>query len=403
MLSVAEARARIVSAFKPVETETVALSEASLRTLAANVIAKRTQPPLDVSAMDGFAVRGADVTVAPVTLKVVDEIAAGALPKRAIQSGEAARIATGAPLPEGADTIVIQENTTRDGEHVTVRHVPQPGRHIRKAGIDFRAGDTVLAAPRRLSGADIALAAAAGVSELAVRRRPRVAILSTGDELVRPGEKSGPSQIVASSSYGLIALLREWGAEPIDLGIARDTADDLVAAARKAANVDLLVTLGGASVGDRDLIRSGLAPEGLALDFWKIAMRPGKPLLFGKLKATPLLGLPGNPVSALVCAHLFLKCGVDALLGLPAAAPAFTTVRLGRDLPANDDREDYLRATLARAPDGTLTATPFETQDSSMLSALSAAGALVQRPPHAPAARAGDPVPALILREPGPH
>ena len=400
MLTVAEARARIVSAFAAVNAESVPLADAAARALAANVVAKRTQPPLDMSAMDGYAVRAADVGVERVTLKVVEEIAAGGVPQHKLQSGEAARIATGAPLPDGADTIVIQENTTRDGEHLTVRQRPQPGRHIRKAGLDFRNGDTVLAAPRRLSGADITLAAAAGASELGVRRRPRVAIISTGDEIVRPGEKSGPSQIVGSSVYGLIALLRECGAESIDLGIARDDANALAATARRAANVDLIVTLGGASVGDRDLIRSGLAPEGLELDFWKIAMRPGKPLMFGKLKATPLLGLPGNPVSALVCAHLFLKSAVDAMLGLPAAAPAFTTVRLGRDLAANDDREDYLRATLSRAPDGTLTATPFEKQDSSMLSALSAAGALVMRPPHAPAAKAGDPAPALILREP---
>ncbi len=289
----------------------------------------------------------------------------------------------------------------RDGDAVAINEAAIAGKHIRRAGLDFRAGDAVLAAPRALSATDASLLAAAGVDSVTVRRRPRIAILATGDELAPPGTRPGPGQIIASTGVAIAALVREWGGEALDLGIARDDREAIRRAAAGGRDADLLVTLGGASVGEHDLVRDALLPEGLTLDFWKIAMRPGKPMMFGRWGATAFLGLPGNPVSALVCAHLFLRPAMAHLLGFEGGTPPQLRVRIGCGLAANDAREDYLRARLSRDMAGDLVATPFAVQDSSMLSALAQADCLLVRPPHAPEARAGDWAFALPLRAAG--
>jgi len=271
-----------------------------------------------------------------------------------------------------------------------VRETVVAGRYIRPAGLDFQQGSVGIAAGKRLSARDIGLAAAMNHPWLRVRRKPRIAILPTGDEIVRPGEPIGPNQIVSSNAFALGALIQAVGGEPVQLGIFPDDSDRIASAMRDIRTADLLVTTGGASVGDHDLVRAGLTPEGLTLDFWQIAMRPGKPLMFGKVAGTPMLGLPGNPVSTVVCAVLFLRPMIEAMLGLPREENGEETGQLAIDLPANDRRQDYLRAKLGRAADGAVTVTPMARQDSSMLSLLSSADALAIRPPNAPAARAGD-------------
>ncbi|MBM3567954.1 MAG: molybdopterin molybdotransferase MoeA [Alphaproteobacteria bacterium] len=397
MIPVDEARARILAGLAPLGTESVALADAAGRVLAAPVVARLTQPPFDASAMDGYAVRAADAAQIPVTLRVIGQSAAGHGFAGRLNAGEAVRIFTGAPVPAGADAVVIQEDTTRQADQVTIREAARPGRHIRRAGLDFTAGSIGIQAPRRLTARDIGLAAAMNQPWLTLRRRPRIALLATGDELVRPGEPLGPDQIVCSNALSLAALIRAAGAEAIDLGIAPDDRSALGRMVEGARGADLLVTIGGASVGDHDLIRDVLGEQGLELDFWQVAMRPGKPLMFGKLGATPMLGLPGNPVSALVCGLVFLRPAIDRLLGLPEGAQAMAQARLGSDLAANDRRQDYLRATLSRSADGALVATPFATQDSSMISRLASAEALIVRAPHAAAAKAGEAVDILAL------
>ncbi len=399
MISVEEALIRILGAFSPLPAETVSLTDALGRVLAEDVTAALTQPPHHVSAMDGYAVRAADLTEVPVSLEVVAEIAAGALRHEPLEPGQAVRIFTGAPLPPGADAIVIQENTEAEAGRVRILQSVQPGRYVRPAGLDFRAGELGIAAGRRLTSRDIGLAAAMNRPWLKVRRRPRVAILSTGDEVVLPGEALGEGQIVASNGFSLSAFVTAAGGQAIHLGIASDDRGQLDAALDQAAGSDLLVTSGGASVGKHDLVQGALVDKGMDLDFWKIAMRPGKPLMFGLMGEMPVLGLPGNPVSSLVCALLFLRPAISALLGLAQDLPG-ESAALGCDLGENDERQDYLRARLEVDATGQLTAVPFERQDSSMLATLSRADCLVVRAPHAPPATAGDPV--TILRLGGP-
>jgi molybdopterin molybdotransferase len=405
MISVAEARARILAAIAPVGTEQVSLADAAGRTLAADAVARLTQPPMAVSAMDGYAVRAADVGKVPVTLKVIGTVPAGRPFAGSVGAGETVRIFTGAPLPEGADTIVIQEDTAAEGAganaRVIVKEAAALGRYVRKAGLDFKAGDALLHAGRLLSPRDVGLCAAMNVPWLTVRRKPRVAILATGDEIVQPGEPIGPGQIVSSNSWALAAFVAANGGEAINIGIAPDEKATLKTMAESARGADLLVTTGGASVGDHDLVQSALGEIGLSLDFWKIAMRPGKPLMFGKLGTTPLLGLPGNPVSSLVCSLLFLAPMLAKFLGRPETEPRRMTVRLGTDLKANDQREDYLRAALARGPDGAVVANPFRAQDSSMMATLAKADGLIVRAPHAPALKAGEPVDVIPLAASG--
>lgn len=391
LLSVADAQALVLKDARPLPPENVPLREAHGRVLAADLAARRTQPPAAVSAMDGFAARAADVAVAPARLKLIGEVAAGHPFDRPVGAGEAARIFTGGVVPPGADTVVIQENTAREGDNVIVQQAAAKGRHIRPEGLDFKTGDVLLARGSRLSARDLALAAAMNHSTVPVHRRPRVALLATGDELVMPGETPGHGQIVFSNGFALGAQVESEGAGVTDLGIVPDRLDATIAAVRRARalDVDVLVTTGGASVGEHDLVQQAFAAEGLALSFWKVAVRPGRPLMHGRLGAMQVLGLPGNPVSAFVCGVLFLVPLLRRLAGRSDLGPDTESAVLGCDLPANDERTDYLRAELALRPDGSLVATPFRVQDSSMLSPLAKAGCLVIREPYAPSAAAG--------------
>ena len=397
MIPVSEAIDRILAGVRPLPAELVGLGEGLGRVLAEDLASRRTQPPLAVSAMDGYALRAADAGAAPVRLRVVGEVPAGSRWRGALGPGEAVRIFTGAPLPDGADAIVIQEDCAREGDLVTVGEAASAGRWVRPAGLDFAEGDVLLRAGRLLGPRDLGLAAAMNRPWLPVRRRPLVALLATGDEIALPGEPLGAEQIVSSSGPGLAAFVAEAGGVPLSLGVAADSVESLRASAAGARGADILVTMGGASVGEHDLVQAALAEEGLKVDFWRIAMRPGKPLMFGRLGATAVLGLPGNPVSAFVCALLFLRPLIRALLGLPAGPPERQPARLGAALGANDRREDYLRARLAPGPDGAPVATPFDRQDSSMLARFVEADALVVRAPHAPPAPAGAPVEIIRL------
>lgn len=398
LMPLADAIKAVLEGAQGLPEEPVALDEAAGRVLARDVAANRTQPPDDMSAMDGYAVRAADATLGA-RLLVIGEVAAGKPFGQGLQAGEAVRIFTGGVIPAGADAVVIQEDALRDGEQVVVNEAAAAGKNIRRAGIDFREGDILLRRAQRLRDRDLALAAAMNHATLPVHRRPSVALLATGDELVMPGNVPGPGQIVYSNGYALRALARHEGAQTFDLGIARDTLEDTRAKVRRAidSGVDILVTTGGASVGDHDLVKDALEAEGVGIAFWKIAMRPGKPMMHGRRGALRVLGLPGNPVSSYVCAILFLVPLIRALSGRADTASPFDIAALGRDVPANDQREDYLRASLARGADGGLIATPVSHQDSSMLANLSRADVLIVRPPHAPAAAAGTPCRVLRL------
>lgn len=398
MLSVTDATQQILAAFATLPSEVVGLDRALGRVLAEPVTARLSQPPADASAMDGYAVRAADIATLPARLKVVGNIAAGAAPTQSLAAGEAMRIFTGAFLPEGADSVVIQENCDRAGDVVTVREGSNVrGQHVRLQGNDFRAGEIGIERGRLLTARDVALAAAMNWPFLPVTRKPRIAILSTGDELQHPGELLGPAQIVASNGFGLAALVTACGGEANYLGIARDNLPHLDRMIAAAIGADLLVTTGGASVGEHDLIQKALAARGARLDFWKIAMRPGKPVMFGALGAMPVLGLPGNPVSALVTGTLFLKPAIEKMLGRVVAETGPATAKLGAPMKANDQRQDYLRATLSRDAEGVLVATPFQKQDSAMLSLIAKADALIVRAPHAPEAKTGDVTEILSL------
>lgn len=398
MLSVREAHARVIAAFSPLPSETVSVADAAGRVLAVPPKARLTQPPTDLSAMDGYAVRAADVPAAPATLTLVGQAPAGGSYDRALQPGEAVRIFTGGPLPLGADSIVIQEDTRADGATITILEAPRLGRHVRKAGLDFSAGDLPLQAGRALTTRDLALAAAMNHPWLSVHRKPRVAILSTGDELVMPGEPVGRNQIVSSSGIAVAALVRGWGGEPTLFDIARDDARLIESCIEAGAQHDLLITLGGASVGDHDLVQGALKTQGFDIGFWKIAMRPGKPLMFAARDRARVLGLPGNPVSTMVCALLFLKPALERMLGQSGALVSTQPARLAVDVKQNDQREDYVRARLAQSDDGSLTVDPHPVQDSSMLSVLAACDGLMVRPPHDPSRTAGDLVRVLDLR-----
>jgi molybdopterin molybdotransferase len=399
LMPVAEALARVLADAEPLPAEAAALVDACGRVLAGDVTALRTQPPADVSAMDGYAVRAADVAKAPVRLALIGEVAAGHPFEGAIRPGEAARIFTGGVLPPGADTIVIQENAVREGATVVIAESASRGKHVRVKGLDFQRGSVLLAQGHRLTDRDLALAAAMNHPTLPVHRRAKVAVLATGDELVMPGTTPGFGEIVYSNGYATMALARHEGCEVVDLGIVPDRLPETVAGVRRARDIgaDILVTSGGASVGDYDLVQKALAAEGLALSFWKVALRPGRPMMHGRLGAMHVLGLPGNPVSSYVCAVLFLVPLMRRLVGRGDIAPTLDVARLGCDLPANDERADYLRATLAPGPDGMSVATPAAEQDSSMLTRLAGADCLLVRQPHAPAARAGEPCTIIKL------
>jgi molybdopterin molybdotransferase len=401
LMPVADALSAVLANTEPLPVDVVTLDAAHHRVLAHDVAALRTQPPQAMSAMDGYAVRSADAGHVAARLKVIGEVAAGRPFDRTVGSGEAARIFTGGVIPEGADAVIIQEDTVVEDGGITIAEAAIPGRHIRPAGVDFRQGDILLKAGARLTDRDLSLAAGMNYPELAVRRRPKVALLATGDELVMPGSIPGPGQIVYSNGYALRALARAAGAETIDLGIAADTVEATTRGIRRArdSGADILITTGGASVGDHDLVKQSLEAEGVAMAFWRIAMRPGKPMMHGRLGAMRVIGLPGNPVSSYVCGFLFLVPLIRKLSGQTAIHHRRETARLGRDVSANDGREDYLRARLELRGDGVLIATPVDHQDSSLLGNLAAAQALLIRAPFAPAAAAGSA--CEFLRLPG--
>jgi molybdopterin molybdotransferase len=398
-MSVADALSAVLAGAEPLAEEMVALDAAYHRVLARDLAARRTQPPQAMSAMDGYAVRSADASHVGARLRVIGEVAAGRPLDRPVAPGEAVRIFTGGVIPEGADAVVIQEDMKVDGAGVTVTEATSPGRHVRPAGVDFSKGDILLAKGSRLTDRDLSLAAGMNYPELAVRRRPKVAVLATGDELVMPGSQPGPGQIVYSNGYALRALARAEGAETCDLGVAADTVEATTQGIRRArdSGADILITIGGASVGDHDLVKQSLEAEGVTMAFWRIAMRPGKPMMHGRLGAMRVIGLPGNPVSSYVCAYLFLVPLIRSLSGRAVVHHVRETALLGRDIVANDLREDYLRARLEHRADGTLIATPVNHQDSSLLGNLAAARALVIRPPFAPAAAEGAPCDILRL------
>jgi molybdopterin molybdotransferase len=396
-LSVAEALARILDAVAPTPTEVVAVEAVHGRVLAEGLVARLTQPPFDASAMDGYAVRRVDLGTLPSTLELVGVAAAGHPFAGTLGRGQAIRIFTGAPIPSGSDAIVIQEDAERVGDKVRIVAASIDRTHIRPRGLDFKAGAALLAPGRRLGPREVTLAAAMGYARLSVRRRPRVAVLSTGDELVAPGETPGDAQIVSSNHLGVAAMAEAAGAEVEFLGIARDLPESLSAHFARAADADVLVTIGGASVGDHDLVAPVLTAGGMALSFWKIAMRPGKPLMFGRLGQTRILGLPGNPVSSLVCARLFLVPLLRALLGLAVEESAPLAARTAVELEANGAREHYMRARQRRGEDGLPLVSPVRSQDSSLLSPLAEADCLLVRAAGAPAVPVGGLVSILPL------
>jgi molybdopterin molybdotransferase len=398
LLPVREVFERLLSDVEPLPGEDVPLDRGHDRVLAEPLHARRTQPPFDASAMDGYAVRADDTNDPAKPLTVIGESAAGRRFDGKLEAGQAVRILTGAPVPGGADSVLIQENAERlDGNHIRATTPVASGKNIRKMGLDFAEGDLLLPAGRLLDAGALSLAAAANHPVLQLVRRPRIAIIATGDELVLPGGTPGPDQIIASNSYGVAAIARQAGAEIIDLGVVGDDRDKIAAVINEAReSADIIVTLGGASVGDHDLVRPVLEAAGMQLDFWKVAMRPGKPLMFGRLGDKRVLGLPGNPVASLICSHLFLAPLVAALGGRPHRFD-IRNATLTAALKENDQRQDYIRATSEQHVER-LTVTPFPVQDSSMLNTLARADCLIIRPPFAPAAEAGDLVQVMMIR-----
>lgn len=399
LLPVTEALERLLEGAEPSGTERVALHEAADRVLAAPLHALRTQPPFDASAMDGYAVRATDIATLPARLSVIGQAPAGRQYSGTVGAGQTVRIFTGAPVPAGADTVVIQENVRDLGNgEVEVLEPTDPGRNIRLSGLDFSKGDLILEAGRLLDPAALSLIAAANHPDVEVVRAPLVAIIATGDELLLPGSTPGPDQIISSNAYGVAAIARSVGARVLDLGIAPDQTDAISALVRKAldAKADVIVTLGGASVGDHDLVHGVLTDLGMDLSFWKIAMRPGKPLMFGSLGGTRCVGLPGNPVASLICSHIFLKPLLSKLGGRPHIADIRDGV-LDTPMPANDLRQDFVRAIARPTPDG-LVVTPFTVQDSSMLRTLADANCAVIRGPFAEPAEPGSACRVMMLR-----
>ena len=397
LLPVEEALQRILSAAPVMPEQITDPMHAPGRVLSRPLAATRTQPPFDASAMDGYAVIAADVTAPPVTLTVIGESAAGNRYGGALSSGQAVRIFTGAPLPAGADAIIIQENTTREGDQVTITEGQPDPAHLRRQGFDFAVGDELIPKDVILNARTVTLAAAMGHGSLPVRRRPRAAILATGNELVLPGEPAGPDQIVCSNPFGIAALARQAGAEAVFLGIAKDTREDIADKVTAAREADIIVTIGGASVGDHDLVIPVLKDMGMELDFWRIAMRPGMPFIFGRLGQQIILGLPGNPVSAMICARIFMVPLIRRMLGLDALDFAMEQLPLSAPVEENGPRQHYMRATITPTTDGRHTVTPVRSQDSSLLAALAKAAVLIVRPPHAAAMSPGDIVTIIHL------
>lgn len=400
LISVAEAWARLAAHAPAPRTERVRLADAPGRILTEDLAARVTQPPFAASAMDGYAVRFADMAVSA-RLRVIGEAPAGAAFAGKVGPGEAVRIFTGGVVPAGADHVIIQEDVMSVSDTIVVKDAQDAPANIRAAGVDFREGDVVLRAGEALGGARLALAAAANLAELSVARRPVVAILASGDELAEPGSDLKPGQIVGSTSFGLAALVQEWGGAPLLLGTAADTIEAVHAKLDAAKDADLVVPLGGASVGDRDVMREAFARRGFKLHFEKIAVRPGKPTWFGQHGEQRVLGLPGNPASALVCAHLFVKPLLWAATGRAMDDATRTTpARLAEDAPGNGPRETWLRARAGVAAEGVLSVTHFPRQDSSLLTPFAASNCLLRLAPGAAPAKAGAPCEILLLNNP---
>src|SRR5215468_5463495 len=397
LLSVEEACSRIIEAIRPLSVLRVGLGSALGRALGEDIVASRAHPPSAVAAMDGYAIRSADALSLPVKLRKVGISKAGARFEGKVSVRNCVRIFTGATLPDGADTIVLQEDASELGDDVEITRVAEPGRHIRAAGTNYSAGQLCLTKGRALTARDIGVIASCGYADVPVGRKPRVAILATGDELVDPGGAPGPDQIFGSNNAAIAAAVAAWGGEPIDLGIAPDRIEAIAGAVDAAMGADLLVTSGGASVGEHDLVQNALATRGFTPDFWKVAMRPGKPVIFGKIGEMPVLGLSGNPVSALVSALMFLRPAIRVMLGLPAKQTIFEQAVLGAAMPNNQLREDYVRAHVERGHDGKLIAVPFSMQDSAMLLTLANADGLIRRLPHAPPAPKGTLVDVIVF------
>ena len=397
MISVVEALAKVAAGFKPLGLETISIDQALGRALGKDIASRITHPPVAVSSMDGYAVRAEDVQSVPCELKRIGVSQAGCGFDGSIVENQAVRIFTGAPIPEGADAIVIQENTEIDGQTIRVLESVTINKFVRPAGLDFKNGDILIRKGQILTARDIGLLASMNVPWVAVHRKPCVAIMSTGDELVLPGEPIGKDQIINSNSLACAAYIRAMGGEPINLGIARDTERSLRDTLAGAKGSDLLITIGGASVGDYDLVQKVMKEQGLELGFYKIAMRPGKPLIFGQLKNIPVLGLPGNPVSAGVTTALFVKMAMDIMLGLGESQTNLESAVLGIDLKANDQRQDYLRATLVSGPNSELIVMPFSYQDSAMMSCFASADCLIVRSPFAQEIKKGELVSILRL------
>lgn len=402
LISVEEALRRLIDGSQALErTETLPLAEAGNRVLAATLAARLTQPPFDNSAMDGYAVRAYDVAELGQRLRVIGESAAGRGFTGRVAAGETVRIFTGAPVPEGADAVLLQEDAAKlDDGVIENRFALAKGRHIRPRGQDFLEGEDVLPTGTVLDAGNLVVAAAMNHAEVEVFCKPLVAIIATGDELVRVGNQPGPHQIIASSIFGVSHLARQAGADILDLGIVADdrAAIEAAVASAREAGADIIVTLGGASVGDHDLVQAALVAAGMQLDFWRIAMRPGKPLMVGTLGTARVLGLPGNPVSSMVCALLFLEPLV-AHLARRTAPRRLATALTAIDLAANDQRQDYLRATLQRREDGELEVRSFGKQDSSQMKIFARSDCLIVRAPHAPAVEAGARCSVLMLRD----
>lgn len=392
MISVEDAFRRILEDANPLTTERLAVEKSVARVLASPLAARKSQPGCDLSAMDGYAVNSKDLKGTPITLNITGESAAGSHTVPTLKSGEAIRIYTGAPIPEGADQVVIQENTERSGNSLSLSEAPNPDNHIRFAGNDFAAKQIICDAGTFITPKSIGLIAGSGHSHVMVHRAPKVSILTTGDELAAPDQDSfGPQETIDSLTPTLLSFFNDAGADAASLGKVKDEPEAIKAAVRQSSNADILITVGGASVGDRDFVQEALKAEGMELDFWKIAMRPGKPMIFGKLNNRFVIGLPGNPVSAFVCALVFVRPLIDKLMGRPAPFPTGIPLPSAVDMPENGIRQHYMRARLIGNP-GERMVDPAASQDSSLLSVLAQSDGLIIRPVNAPAVKAGEPV-----------
>tara|TARA_B100000676_G_C18080115_1_gene850563 strand:+ start:1175 stop:2389 length:1215 start_codon:yes stop_codon:yes gene_type:complete len=397
MIQVSEAERRILAAISPMPLEQVVITDSFGRVAGEDIHSRRTQPPMPVSAMDGYAVRAEDVLNTPTKLQIVGYAPAGASYEKPLKTGEAVRIFTGAPVPIGANAIIIQEDTEQVGEFVLINESATSGRYIRPAGLDFSEDDILISAGTRMTARHVGLMAAMNVPWMMAHRRPRVAILATGDEIVMPGDPIGQNQIVSSNAIALSAFVKAMGGQPVLLGIAPDDRNALRQIASGISGNDILVTTGGASVGDHDLVQDVLSNRGMNVDFWRIAMRPGKPLMFGVIDQIPVLGLPGNPVSSLVCAMIFLRPALAKMQGLKKVQHEIHRMISASDLPENDHRQDYLRAKIETTATKDKTIRAFSEQDSSMMATLTKSDALIIREPYAPALKAGESVNILKM------